>query len=134
MDSFEWETLFEMHSSRIFERIGAIQVEVHFWNKVCFAHWVEWEAVWLKLEYPPESSISRACTTSKNAKVSAATNEDLLIWQRALDLLRDSRFLQSSLQVVGGGQMVEFPNGEVLHCCYEINLVKPNWNFSSSYN
>jgi len=27
-----------------------------------------------------------------------------------------------------GGQMVEFPNGEVLPCCYEINLVKPGWS------
>jgi hypothetical protein len=83
-----------MHSSRIFERVGAIQVEVHFWNKVCFTHWVEWEAIWSKLGYIPESSSARACT-SKNAKGSAATNEDLLTWQRALDLLRDSRFLQS---------------------------------------
>jgi hypothetical protein len=135
VESFEWETLFEMHSSRILERVGAIQMEVHFWNKACFAHWVEWEATWSKLGYPSESSSSRACT-SKNAKGSAATNEDLLNWQRALDLLRDSGFLQSSLQVVGGGQMVEFPNGEVLPCCYEINLMRPNWNmnnFSSSY-
>ena len=131
VESFEWDTLFEMHSSGILERIGAIQMEVHFWNKACFAHWVEWEKMWSPLGYPSDSSSSRACT-NKNAQGSAASDEDVVIWQNALNILRDSGFQQISLQVVGGGQMVEFPNGEVHPCCYEINLVRPNWNGMAS--
>jgi hypothetical protein len=116
-----------MHSSGVFERVGAIQMEVHFWNKACFAHWVEWETTWSPQGYPSEASRSRACT-NENAAGSAARKEDLVIWQKALDVLRDSGFQQISLQVVGGGQMVEFPNGEVLPCCYEIHLIRPDWN------
>jgi hypothetical protein len=126
VESFEWNTLLEMHSSGVFERVGAIQMEVHFWNKACFAHWVEWESIWSPRRYPSECWDSRACT-NKNAAGSAASSEDLVIWQKVLDLLRDSGFQQISLQIGGGGQMVEFPNGEVLPCCYEINLVKPGW-------
>jgi hypothetical protein len=127
VESFEWDALFEMHSSGVFKRVGVIQMEVHFWNKACFAHWVEWETKWSRRGYPSEASNSRACT-NENAAGSAARSEDLVLWQKALDLLRDSGFQQISLQVVGGGQMVEFPNGEVLPCCYEINLVRSSWN------
>jgi hypothetical protein len=127
VESFEWDALFHMHSSGVLQRVGTIQIEVHYWNKACFAHWVEWESIWGPRGYPSESSSSRACT-NENAKGSAASYEDIAVWQKAFDILLDSGFHQVSLEVVGGGQLVEFPNGEVLPCCFEINLVRPNWN------
>ena len=127
VESFEWDTLFEMQASGILANIGAIQMETHFWNKACFKHWVEWENMWRPLGYPKESFGTRACE-NKNAKGSAANYEDIIKWQKALDFLQGSGFQEIFLEVGGGGQMVEFPNGEVLPCCYEVYLMRPSWN------
>ena len=75
VESFESNALLDMHSSGVFERVGAIQMVVHFWNKACFAHWVEWESIWSPRGYPLESHDSRACT-NKNAAGSAASSDD----------------------------------------------------------
>lgn len=127
VESFEWDVLFEMEVSGTLAQVGAIQMEVHFWNQACFKHWVEWEHHWGPLGYPKESFSTRACE-HKNAKGSAASNEDIKKWQEALDLLQQSGFQEFFFEVGGGGQNVEFPNGEVLPCCYEVYLARPNWN------
>jgi hypothetical protein len=127
VEYFEWDVLYEMQASGTLQNVGAIQMETHFWNKECFKHWVEWEKKWGALGYPPESHLTRACE-NKNAPGSAATAADITKWQKALDLLRDSGFQEFFVEIGGGGQMVEFPNGEVLPCCYEIYLAKPNWH------
>jgi hypothetical protein len=83
--------------------------------------------MWRPLGYPKESFGTRACE-NKNAKGSAANYEDIIKWQKALDFLQSSGFQEIFLEVGGGGQMVEFPNGEVLPCCYEVYLMRPSWN------
>jgi hypothetical protein len=72
----------------------------------------------MPLGYPKEFFSTRSFE-NKNAKgAAAAKNEDILKWQKALDLLKDSGFQELFLEVGGGGQMVQFHNGEELPCCY----------------